>query len=240
MQSNSQACKILILCGGKGTRLGKLGRQIPKTLVPLEGRPILYHKLSHGIESGFKDFILAVGYKSQQIVDACNTFDIACNLHYSDSGEEAGMLERIYNASDLFEDRLIVTYGDSLANIDLRELMAFHRQKDSLLTLVTAPIQSPFGLVNSDHKGRVRTLEEKPVLYYYIGTFAVEKQAFEYLSEQIVKWPDGKGLIAFFKVLMAIDKLYTYPHAGTDITFNTVEELNAAEDGFLKFYTHFK
>ena len=84
------------------------------------------------------------------------------------------------------------------------------------------------------------TLEEKPVLHYYIGTFVMEKKALEYIPEQIINWADGKGLVAFFKILMALNKLYAYPHEGHDVTFNTIEELNAAEEGFLKFYTHFQ
>jgi NDP-sugar pyrophosphorylase family protein len=142
----------------------------------------------------------------------------------------------------LFEDRVIVTYGDSIANIQLQSLIDFHLEKRGLLSIVTAPIQSPFGLVTSDYNKQVQTLDEKPILHYYIGTFVMEKKAIEYIPEQIINWPDGNGLIAFFKILMAINKLYAYPYEGEgpDITFNTIEELNAAEEGFLKFYTHFQ
>jgi len=239
MESES-LCRTIILCGGKGTRLGKLRESIPKSLVKLHEKPILYHKLSHSINQGFLDFIIAIGYKGNMIVDACKDMDLKFNVDFSDSGEDAGMLRRIYDASELFKDRVIVTYGDSIANIQLQHLMDFHLEKQGLLSIVTAPIQSPFGLVTSDDNKQIQTLEEKPVLHYYIGTFVMEKKAIEYIPEQIINWPDGKGLIAFFKILMALNKLYAYPHEGHDITFNTIEELNAAEEGFLKFYTHFQ
>ena len=239
MKSES-LCKTIILCGGKGTRLGKLGESIPKSLVKLHEKPILHHKLSHSINQGFRDFIIALGYKGNMIVDACKDMDLNFNVDFSDSGEDAGMLRRIYDTSKFFEDSVIVTYGDSIANIQLQHLIDFHLQKQGLLSIVAAPIQSPFGLVTFDDNKQVQALEEKPVLHYYIGTFVMKKKALEYIPEQIIDLPDGKGLITFFKILMALNKLYVYPHEGHDITFNTIEELNEAKEGFLKFYTHFR
>ena len=239
MKSGS-SCKTIILCGGKGTRLGKLGENIPKSLVQLHEKPILYHKLKYSVNQGFSNFIIAIGYKGNMIVDACKDMDLDFNVDFRDSGEDAGMLRRIYDVSELFEDRVIITYGDSIANIQLQHLIEYHKENQGLLSIVTAPIQSPFGLVSFDANKRVQTLEEKPVLHYYIGTFVMEKKAIEYIPHQIMDLPDGKGLITFFKILMALNKLYAYPHEGHDITFNTIEELNAAEEGFLKFYTHFQ
>jgi NDP-sugar pyrophosphorylase family protein len=174
------------------------------------------------------------------IVDACKEMDLNFNVNFSDSGEDAGMLRRIYDASELFEERVIVTYGDSISNIQLQHLVDFHLEKKCLLSLVTAPIQSPFGLVTSDGNKQVQTFEEKPVLRYYIGTFIMEKKAMKYIPKEIINLPDGKGLIVFFKILRESNKLYAYSYEGHDITFNTIEELSAAEEGFLKFYTHFQ
>jgi glucose-1-phosphate cytidylyltransferase len=239
MKKSRNFCRTVILCGGKGTRLGKLGKKIPKALVELDGKSILYHKMIHSIEQGFDDFIVAIGYKGNMIVEACEEMELECNIEYSDSGKDAGMLRRIWETQDMFEKRVIVTYGDSLADLDLGRLMDFHLEKGSLVSLVVAPIQSPFGLVTCDSNSRVLTLEEKPILHYYIGTFIMEKKALEFIPEEINKWEDGRGLIAFFKILGSMDELYTYIYEGPDITFNTVEEVSAARDGFLKFYTHF-
>ncbi len=240
MTDFKDSCKTIILCGGRGTRLGKLGENIPKTLVGLHEKPILYHKLTQSINQGFADFIIAIGYKGDTVVDACKKMDLKCKVDFSDSGEDTGMLQRICEAKKLFDERVIVTYGDSIANIQLQNLVDFHREKKSLVTIVTAPIQSPFGLVTSGHDSRGLSIEEKPVLYYYIGTFILEKKAMEFIPEEIMNWPDGTGLMAFFKILISVNKLYTYAHEGAEITFNTVEELDAAQKGFLKFYTHFQ
>lgn len=232
--------KKLILCGGKGSRLGELGVQIPKALAPLRGKPILFHKLEQCAAQGLNEVILAIGYRGDQIKEACDQLEMDCRVSFSDSGVEASMLRRIYDARKHFEEQVIVSYGDSLDDLDYNDLLTAHREHNSLLTLVTAPIQSPFGLVSSNEKGQVTGLEEKPVLQYYIGTFVLERQAFDYLPQDLINWEDGNGLISFFKILMALGRLYNYGHNGMDITFNTVEELDAANDGFLKFHTHFK
>jgi NDP-sugar pyrophosphorylase family protein len=233
-------CKTIILCGGKGRRLGTLGESIPKALVELDEHSILYHKLKHSIKHGFDDMIFATGYKGNMIVDACRNMRLNFKSVFSNLGVDAGMLRRIYEVRNMFQDRVIVTYGDSIANLQLLDLVDFHIQSESLLSIVSAPIQSPFGLITSDYNSQVISLKEKPVLHYYIGTFIMERKAIEYIPKQIINWPDGKGLIAFFKILMALNKLHAYSYEGCDITFNTVEELDAAEKGFLKFYTHFK
>jgi len=232
--------KTIVLCGGKGRRLGRLGETIPKALVKLHDKSILYHKLNQSINQGFRDFIIATGYKGNMIIDACNHMDLDFKIDFSDSGEEAGMLRRIYNAKDLFEDRAIVTYGDTLTNMKMQDFVDFHYAKKGLATIVTAPIQSPFGLVTSNDNQQVQTLSEKPILYYYIGTFIVEKKAMELIPPDILDLPDGRGLIAFLDILREHNRLYAYPHEGRDITFNTIEELGMAEEGFLKFYTHFQ
>ncbi|MDP8293122.1 MAG: sugar phosphate nucleotidyltransferase [Candidatus Orphnella occulta] len=240
MVKDTKTCKTLILCGGKGKRMGKIGESIPKALVELHGRPILYHKLKKSVGQGFADMVIAIGYKGDMIIDACKKMDLEFKIDFSDSGKNVGMLCRIYEAREMFDDRVIVTYGDSIADLQLADLMDFHLKKESLLTIVSAPIQSPFGLVKSNHDHQVVTIEEKPVLNYYIGTFIMEKKALEFIPKEIINWPDGTGLIAFFKTLVGVNKIYTYIYDGPGVTFNTVEELDAAKDEFLKFHTHFR
>jgi NDP-sugar pyrophosphorylase family protein len=83
-------------------------------------------------------------------------------------------------------------------------------------------------------------LTEKPVLDYYVGTFVMEKQTLDIISEEMVDLSDGTGLIDLFQKAISLGELYTFPHEGHEITFNTVEELSEAKEGFLKFYTHFQ
>ncbi len=240
MNKIDSACKVLILAGGKGTRLGELGKVVPKALVELNGKPILHHKFEHYIKDGFDQFIVATGYKGEVIKEYCENIDINCQIEFSEAGEEASMLQRISEASELFGERVIVTYGDSISNLDLSKLLKFHNDKKAFISFVVSPIQSPFGLVTFDMDSKVESIEEKPILHYYVGTFIMEKVALDYIPDDLNKWKDGTGLIAFFKIMAAINKLHAYVHKGADVTFNTIEELNAAEVDYLKFHTHFK
>jgi glucose-1-phosphate cytidylyltransferase len=235
-----EACKTIVLCGGKGTRMGALGGEIPKALVELHGQPMLFHKFQHGLRQDFKEYVLAIGYRGDMIREAVRRMPFEAGILFSDSGVEAGMLRRIVDAAAFVGDRAIVTYGDSIANVDFTRLLGFHRERGGLVTIVSAPIQSPFGLITSDHRDRVRTLDEKPVLYYYIGTFVMEREALAYIPENLLAWPDGQGLVAFLKIMIAMNQLVTFLHEGPDITFNTIEELSAAKESYLKFHTHFQ
>lgn len=240
MNETDISCKVLILAGGRGTRLGELGKVVPKALVELNGKPILHLKLEHYIRDCFDQFIIATGYKGEVIKEYCENINLNCNIEFSEAGEEASMLQRITEASELFGERVIVTYGDSISNLDLSKLMKFHKDKNAFISFVVSPIQSPFGLVTFDSDFKVDSLEEKPILHYYIGTFIMEKGALDYMPDDLNNWKDGTGLIAFFKIMAAINKLHAYVHKGADVTFNTIEELNAAEVDYLKFHTHFK
>ncbi|MFH2084654.1 MAG: sugar phosphate nucleotidyltransferase, partial [Candidatus Omnitrophota bacterium] len=99
MKKSKNLCKTIILCGGRGKRLGKIGENIPKPLVKLREKSILYHKLSQGISQGFSEFIIAIGYKGSMIVDACRKMDLKFNVDYSESGEHEGMMRINYDAS---------------------------------------------------------------------------------------------------------------------------------------------
>ncbi len=240
MTGMAAKCRTLILCGGKGTRLKDLGERLPKALVPLRGQSVLYHKLSDALRQGYDDFILAVGYKADMIVEACRAMPFDFRYRISDAGVEAGMLERIAAAKAALDERVIVTYGDTLSNLSLDALLAYHMEKHALITIVSSPIRSPFGLITKDGSCRVTSLTEKPILYYYIGTFVMETEVLDALPHDMIAAPDGRGLIAMLDHIIALDRLYTFVHEGDEITFNTIEELDAAQDGLLKFYTHFQ
>lgn len=156
---------------------------------------------------------------------------------FSDAGEDAGILERLCHARDLFDDRVFMTYGDTFTNLSLSKLFAFHGEGGHEATLVTASIQNPFGLVEFDGRNRVTSFREKPVLQYYIGHAVIRKSALRFVPEEIRRMRDGEGLVAFFKILMAMEKLGAYEHKGLEISFNTPDELKVAEEKLCQFYT---
>lgn len=230
--------KILIMCGGQGKRLGELTKQIPKPLVQLHGKTILQIKLEEYYRQGFREFIFCIGYKGTMIRDEVNRLDLGISAEFSDAGEGAGILQRLWHAKCLFDKQVLMTYGDTYTNIDLSQFIAAHASGCRSATIVTAPIKSPFGLVETNEDGIATFFKEKPVLNYYIGYAIINREALDSTPQDVVHLPDGEGLVSFYKMLINMKKLSVYDHTGLQITFNTPGELKFAEEALLQFYTN--
>ena len=96
--------KILIMCGGRGTRLGHLTDQTPKPLIKLNSKTILETKLEAYSRQGFDQFVFCIGYKGELIRETIAQSPLKMQAEFSDAGEEAGILERLYQARNLFDD----------------------------------------------------------------------------------------------------------------------------------------
>ena len=117
--------KVVILCGGKGVRLKPLTNNIPKPLVEIGGKPILHQAVELYSQKGFNDFIFCIGYKGHLIKEYFSRLS-NYNIKYSDSGEDATMIKRIYDIKNMINDKIIVAYGDTYAHIDFNDLLSFH------------------------------------------------------------------------------------------------------------------
>lgn len=232
--------KIVVLCGGRGKRLGELTDSNPKPLIKLKDKTILEIKINEYLKQGFDDFVFCTGYKADLIEKAVKSFDLKFSYTFSNAGENAGMLERIYKAKECLGDLIIVTYGDTYTNLNLKELKETHLKSDNEATIVVAPIRNPFGLVAFDGRDKVTQFNEKPILNYYIGYAIFNKTAFDLIPPKVITMPDGDGLVTFFKILIALEKLGMYYHSGKQITFNTRSELVKAKDQFIGFFTYGK
>ncbi len=228
---------VVILCGGRGTRLRPWTETIPKALVPLNGRPLLDYIIDFYRGLGIRRFILCVGYLGEQIRRRYQRTAKDITIEFSDSGEKASMLERLVDVRDKAQPRVMVSYGDTFTALDLRGMLRTHLEKHALATIVAAPIQNPFGLVTFDAEGWVTSFREKPIFHYYIGHFLIEREMFDFLSREILSQPDGYGLVSLFAMLLAQRKLASFEHQGIQITFNTESEWRKAEEDLGKFYT---
>lgn len=229
--------KILIMCGGRGKRLGVLSESTPKPLMKLMDKTILEMKFHNYIQQGFDNFILCIGYKGDLIKKAVTDFDLPVKCEYSDAGEPAGILKRLYNAKESIDKSIVLTYGDTYTDISLKDLVLKHEKSDNEVTIVVAPIQNPFGLVEFDKNDKVTYFKEKPILNYYIGYAIINKSALDLVPEKVIEMDDGKGLVTFYKILLAMEKLGVYYYSGLQITFNTENELKVAQEKFVDFYT---
>lgn len=154
----------LILCGGRGTRAYPHTVDTPKPLIEVGDRPVVRHVMDIYAAQGFTDFVLAAGYKAELIAGFARTLPPEWNVTVRDTGVETNTGARVAACSDLVTDPFFVTYADGLADIDLQQLLAFHRGHEGHATLTTVPLPSPFGTVDANRKGQVVRFAEKPRL----------------------------------------------------------------------------
>jgi len=233
-----QDSQVAVLCGGRGTRLRPTTDVIPKALVQLNGRPILDYVLNFYRSKGLSRFILCVGYKAEMVRAHYAEPPSGANICFSDAGEDASMLQRVWALRGLIEERTIVSYCDTFIDLDLGHMLERHLEKRASVTIVTAKIRNPFGLVAFDTEGWVTSFVEKPIMNYYIGSFILDRAALEHVTPDMLQKPDGQGLVEFFVTLASEQRLAVFEHEGPQITFNTESERRNAEEALGRFYTY--
>ncbi len=147
------------------------------------------------------------------------------------------MLRRLFALRETVGKRFVVAYCDTFIDIDLPRLLAFHVERRAAVTLVTAPIESPFGVVDGGSDGLVRSFVEKPVHDYFIGCFVMERYVLAGLPDALLDLPDGDGLVELFHGLISERRVAAYRHDGLNITFNTDSERIRAEQELDAFFT---
>ncbi len=230
--------KTAVLCGGRGSRLRPLTDSVPKPLVKLNGTPILQRLVETYSSRGFRDFVFCLGYRGAMIREFFDSVTVPADLQFSDAGEDASILERLRLARPLLGDRFFVAYGDTLIDVDLKAMLAEHISRGASVTITTAEIRSPFGLVAVDGHGRVSSYEEKPLQRFYIGHMVMESRVVDDLPPGLSDLPDGEGLIRLFDGLLSRKELHSHHYGGPQITFNTRQELDQAQRDIVGFYTH--
>jgi glucose-1-phosphate cytidylyltransferase len=202
--------KTLILCGGKGTRAYPHTTQVPKPLLEVAGRPVLLHVMEIYAAQGFTSFVLAAGFKIELIQEFAAGLPEEWDVDVADTGVETNTGGRIARCREQLGDTFFATYSDGLADIDLDQLLAYHRSHDGSATLTTVPLPSQYGTIVFGDDQRVSSFREKPVLgdhWINGGYFVLDARAFEH-------W-DGEDLER--DVLPALGRagqLYAYQHRG--------------------------
>jgi glucose-1-phosphate cytidylyltransferase len=211
--------KVVIFAGGFGTRLMEETEARPKPMVEIGGKPILWHILKMYEAHGFNEFIICLGYKAAYIKEyfynyylhnSDVTIELANNnikVHYSDSESfkvtlidtglntnTAGRLKRIKKYVD--GETFMLTYGDGVADVDLNELLNFHKTSGRLVTLTSVQIPGRFGSLDISDKGEVGKFVEKPAgdgMWINGGFFVIEPQVFKYLESDMddIQWEKG-------------------------------------------------
>jgi len=220
--------KTVILCGGRGTRLDEMGKAVPKALVPIGGKPVIWHLLSLYAHQGYDEFVLCLGYLQEKISDyflsiASTEFNrtenleidsegLRCRVRLVDTGPDTNTGGRVKAVENILdgESNFLVTYGDGLADVDLRALVDFHQAHGKIGSLTAVHPISNFGILDIRDDSCVIEFKEKPKLESWIngGFFVFEKGIFDLLDVDSVLEQQPLTTLAHQGQLMA------YRHAG--------------------------
>ena len=241
--------KVVILCGGLGTRLREETEFRPKPMVNIGDHPILWHIMKIYSFYGYKEFILCLGYKGEMIKEYFYHYELMNNditlelgspgkikVHKTheendwtitlvDTGKDALKGARLKKVEKyVSDDEFMVTYGDGLADIDINALLKFHHSHGKLATVTGINPASRFGelIVSGD---RIETFNEKPSIsdrFISGGFFVFKKEIFKYLSSD-----DNSDLeIGPLEEISAKGQLMLYKHKGSWACMDTLRDMD--------------
>ena len=179
--------KVIILCGGVGTRLKEETEFKPKPMVKIGEKPLLWHIMKIYSYYGFNDFVIALGYKGDMIKEYfSNNNDDNFNITMVDTGQESLTGERVRRLKEYIKDDIfMLTYGDGVANININELLEFHKKQNTLATITGVHPHHKYGLVKVDGNNLVEEFYQKPTLPDVVngGFMVLSKKVFDYIKE---------------------------------------------------------
>ncbi len=178
--------KVVILAGGFGTRLSEYTKSIPKPMIDINGKPMIYYILKFYAKHGFKDFYIALGYKGQVIKNFFKKNSYGWNINLIETGKKTmtgGRLKRL--AKHLRNETFMMTYGDGLSNVNLKKLLKFHKNNKKLVTLTAVRPPARFGALK--FKGHfVRYFKEKSKVdegWINGGFFVIEPKFLNFIKK---------------------------------------------------------
>jgi glucose-1-phosphate cytidylyltransferase len=204
---------VVILCGGRGTRLRERTETVPKALVEIGGRPIVWHVIGIYAAQGFERFLLATGYLGEAVAEFVDgeTWPAGSSVECVDTGLDTptgGRLERL--GERLENDTFCATYADGVADVDLDALLAFHAGHGGLATMTVVRPHLQWGVAEMGEADRVEGFAEKPRSDHWIngGFFCFEPGSLDYLNGQSVLEREPLARLA------ADGELHAYRHEG--------------------------
>lgn len=246
--------KVVILAGGFGTRLAELTGEIPKPMVPVGGKPILWHIMNHYAKFGYNEFVLALGYKAEIIkhyflnypslnsdfticmktgaVEWHNRVEQNWKVTLVDTGLNSmtgGRLGRL--RSVLADETFMLTYGDGLSDVDIAGLQNFHKKNNKMVTVTTVHPGARFGELDIE-KNEVKSFKEKPQTsqgWINGGFFVIEPEFLDLIvSDDIILEKEPLEKVA------SIGQLNAFKHEGFWQCMDSVRDRNYLEDLWAK------
>ena len=225
--------KCIILAGGKGTRLGNLTKFKPKPLIEVGGRPLIWHIMKIYEYYNINEFIICIGYRGFDLINYFLNYKFKnsdlnidlindkikifsknkdkFNITFCETGADTGTAGRLKIASKYlsYEENFCLTYGDGLANINIRKVINSHIKSNKLVTVSAVKSKSRFGNLTVQ-KNRLLSFEEKSVNNWVNGGFfVINKNALKYINKKKEMWEKEP-----LKKLVKAKKVNVYKHLG--------------------------
>ena len=184
--------KTVILAGGRGARMGPTTRKIPKPMIRIGSKPMLWHVMNCYARQGHTDFIIAGGYKIDVIDAWLNKADLPWDVDLVDTGEATMTGGRIKALGRRLRMQFFLTYGDGVCDVDLSALLSFHDSHMSFCTVTAVHPPPRFGELELDKSYVTKWQEKKNGKGWISGGFYVcEAEALEYIGEEDEPWETG-------------------------------------------------
>ena len=220
--------KAVILAGGYGTRISEESNIIPKPLIAIGGKPILWHIMK--IYSAYKidDFVICLGYKGEKIKEYFEQFDSKLwNIQLIDTGLDTMTGGRLKRIQDKIDNTFCMTYGDGVSDVNLNNLLTFHKEKKSLATLTAIHPPERFGVLNlsGDYVTEFHEKHTGESSWINGGFFVFEPEIFDYLHDDstvLEKVP--------LETLAKEQKLSAFKHNGFWYPMDTLRDKKHLED----------
>ena len=200
--------KVVILAGGYGTRISEYSKTVPKPMIKIGGHPMIFHIMKHYSKYGFKDFIIALGYKGDVLKKFFKKKFYNWNIQLINTGKNTmtgGRLKRLKKY--LEHETFMLTYGDGLSDVNLKSLLYFHKKNKKIMTLTAVRPPARFGAIKINNN-YVSYFKEKSKLdegWINGGFFVIEPKFLKYIKndktylerEPLEKITKKKQLVAF-------------------------------------------
>lgn len=238
---------IIILAGGKGTRMGELSAKLPKPMVPLAGKPILEHQVESARNQGFEDIIMLTGYKEAVIKNHFGDGSaFGLNIGYQSDIHPLGTAGSVRELASQITEPFIVFYGDTMMDINLKAIVDYHNSKRGIATLLVHPNDHPHDsdLVEIDEMGQVLQFLSKPhdALHFHrnlvnAALYVLDPAIFDYIVKG--EYADfGKDI--FPRVLANNEQIFAYNTTEYIKDIGTLDRLKEVESDYLSGKIHRK
>lgn len=247
--------KVVLFCGGFGMRIREYSENIPKPMVPIGYRPILWHVMKYYAHFGHKDFILCLGHGADVVknyflnysecvsndfvlsegggkLDLISTDIKDWKITFADTGTSSNIAQRLMGARKYLGDDevFMANYSDGLTDLPLDKLLEDFRKKDKVASCVTVPLPSSYHTISSDSNGLATNSQaiNASSLRVNGGYFILKRKIFDYIQpgEELVNEP--------FQRLIKGQELIAYSHDGFWVSMDTFKDKQVLDDMYAK------